>query len=253
MVAPNGARLTKADHPALPMTAAETAQTAHACALAGATAIHVHVRDASGAHSLDPARYAETIQQIQALTNINIQVSTEAAGIFDVTAQRDCLSKVTACDASVSLREIAREPDRLCDTYAMVDARGIDVQHILYSADEVTQLLRHFDRNEIPQQSRRAIFVLGRYSDGQVSSPSDLDPFLNSLGTDTLNWSVCAFGANEQACLIAALHQGGNVRVGFENNRIAPDGSLFSDNAAAVASLVAAAAKAGFKPKQVTS
>jgi uncharacterized protein (DUF849 family) len=45
MVAPNGARRTKQDHPALPMNAAETARCAAACHAAGAAMIHVHVRD----------------------------------------------------------------------------------------------------------------------------------------------------------------------------------------------------------------
>ena len=45
MIAPNGARRTTADHPALPVTAAGLAGTARACQREGATAIHLHVRD----------------------------------------------------------------------------------------------------------------------------------------------------------------------------------------------------------------
>ena len=46
MVAPNGARLGKADHPALPVTIAEIVACAAACWHAGAGGIHAHVRDA---------------------------------------------------------------------------------------------------------------------------------------------------------------------------------------------------------------
>ena len=53
MVAPNGARKTKADHPALPITPAELAATASACLEAGAAAIHLHVRDRDGGHTLE--------------------------------------------------------------------------------------------------------------------------------------------------------------------------------------------------------
>jgi hypothetical protein len=45
MVAPNGARLTKLDHPKLPILINEISDTALACAEAGANAIHIHVRD----------------------------------------------------------------------------------------------------------------------------------------------------------------------------------------------------------------
>jgi len=253
MVAPTGARLMKSDHPALPISSHEIAETALSCSQAGATAIHVHVRDAAGRHSLDPDRYAETVRHIATRTPIRIQISTEAAGQFDVATQRKCLAHAPARDASVSLREIAREPQLFADTYRMANDKGIDVQHILYNADDLTNLLRLYDEGEIPEQSRRAIFVLGRYSTDQISLPADLDPFIRSLGPQPLNWSTCAFGPNEQTCLLAALNNGGDVRIGFENNFTAPDGTIFPDNATSVASFVEAADKAGFQPKQVTS
>ena len=52
--APNGARRTEADHPALPLGPDELAREAAACREAGATVPHLHVRDAAGRHSLDP-------------------------------------------------------------------------------------------------------------------------------------------------------------------------------------------------------
>ena len=252
MVAPNGARLKKSDHPAVPITPLEVANTAKACADVGASAIHVHVRDETGAHCLDPKRYSETIKAIRSQTPISIQVSTEAAGIFDIKAQERCLAEVETKDASISLREMSQDPDGLSKTYVMADARGIDMQHILYSPEEVAKLLGHFERNEIPQQSRRAIFVLGRYAQAQRSHPKDLEPFLDQLGEAHLKWSVCAFGPAEQDCLLAALNQGGHVRIGFENNRTAPDGSTFPDNQASVLSFVEAANKSGFQPQKVT-
>ena len=252
MVAPNGARLTQKDHPRLPITAVELAQTAKACADAGATSIHAHVRDHRGKHSLDPTLYADAVREIAKQTSIPVQFSTEAAGIFDVPAQRHCLENPATRDASVSLREIARAPDSFSDTYRAADEKGVDIQHILYDTTDLQELLDRFDTGEIPQQSRRAIFVLGRYTPGQVSTPSDLDPFLKTMGAAALNWSVCAFGQNEQACLMAALQAGGNARIGFENNRLTPDGTIFPDNAASVAAFVELADKAGFSPKVQT-
>ena len=43
MVAPNGARRGKGDHPALPITDAEMIATARACHTAGADGIHLHI------------------------------------------------------------------------------------------------------------------------------------------------------------------------------------------------------------------
>ena len=55
MVAPNGARLTDDDHPAVPVTIPQIVTTAQECASAGARAMHFHVRGDDKAHILMPA------------------------------------------------------------------------------------------------------------------------------------------------------------------------------------------------------
>lgn len=252
MVAPTGARLSKADHAGLPITIAEIAAEAKSCADAGATALHLHVRDAAGLHSLDPEIYNRAIAAVQAKTSIPIQFSTEAAGIFDTQTQRTCLAHTKAHDASVALREMTRDPDHMGQVYTAMVAAKVDVQHILYSPQEVTQLLELFERQVIPRASARVIFVLGRYHPDQRSTPADLQPFLKAMAQASLRWMVCAFGPLEQDCLLAALDQGGDARIGFENNRIAPDGRVFPDNASSVASFVKRAAAAGFTPQRRT-
>ena len=47
------------------------------------------------------------------------------------------------------------------------------------------------------------LFVLGRYSVGQTSSAYDLLPFLAAYD-HSLPWAVCAFGAQENACVTTA-------------------------------------------------
>jgi uncharacterized protein (DUF849 family) len=191
-------------------------------------------------------------KKIAQATTLEIQVSTESAGIFDVHAQYGCLSNLSDTDASISLREIARSPEMVKKTYATAAKRGVDIQHILYDADEVTALLRKFDEGEIPEQNRRAIFVLGRYAQNQQSSVTDLASFIGSMGDNQLRWSVCAFGQAEHDCLLAALELGGHARIGFENNRLAPNGQIFDSNEASVAAFVDRAAKAGFSPERGT-
>ena len=123
MVAPNGARLSKADHRMLPITAEEIVETARRCEEAGAIAIHVHVRDAAGSHSICPVRYGDVTKKIAEATTLRIQASTEAAGIFDVPAQYECLSQLANTEASVSLREISRSPEMFEKTYSMAEKR----------------------------------------------------------------------------------------------------------------------------------
>ena len=61
MVAPTGAHLSKAEAPGLPVTPEELAAEAAACKVAGAAALHLHVRDEQGRHTLDFMRYGEAI------------------------------------------------------------------------------------------------------------------------------------------------------------------------------------------------
>lgn len=253
MVAPNGARLGKADHPAIPITVSELSQTAAACAMAGATAIHLHVRDQAGRHSLDPDLYRHAVAAVAGRSAIRVQISTEAAGRFDPKTQAQCLRQVRPADASVSIREMARDPVVFAQTYHAAQRAGTDIQHILYDPSDVTCLLRHYANGTIPETSRRAIFVLGGHGAGHHGQPDDLRPFLEAMGSDDLRWTACAFGPREQDCLLAALDLGGQVRLGFENNVHRPDGTVFPDNAASVAAFVSQAETRGFVPREAAA
>ncbi len=108
MVAPNGARRGKADHPALPLTAAELAADAKACALAGAAAIHLHVRDAAGGHALDPGLYRAATAAVRAAAgpDLVVQITTEAVGRFSPAEQMACVRALTPEAVSIALREL---------------------------------------------------------------------------------------------------------------------------------------------------
>lgn len=252
MVAPNGARLSKSDHPMLPLTPGELAETAKACRRVGATALHLHVRDAAGRHSLDAGRYREAVAAITDTTDIGLQISTEAAGQFGVAAQIDCIAKAHSPAASVALREIERAPGALQDVIDVAAETGTALQFIMYSAGDLRRFLGHVDAGRIPASCDQVLLVLGQYGQ-RPAVPADLDPFLAVLGDRALRWSVCAFGPQEQSCLLAALRRGGQARIGFENNLVAPDGTRHRSNADAVRSFVAAAARAGFQPRPVAA
>ncbi|GJE70894.1 3-keto-5-aminohexanoate cleavage enzyme [Methylorubrum podarium] len=78
------------------------------------------------------------------------------------------------------------------------------------------------------------LFVLGRYTPGQVSRPADLLPFFAPARERLPLWAICAFGPRENACALAAAALGGHVRVGFENSLLAPDGRPAESNAAQI-------------------
>ena len=231
-VAPNGARRTKADHPTLPMITDEIAATAKACFNAGADGIHLHVRDDAGVHSLDAGRYRDAMAAIaQVVPQMDIQITTEAAGIYDASAQYQCLTQLIPKAASVSVREMARDINIAKCLYAFGAEAKVDVQYILYNADDIAQLAHWMEQGIVPPDMKSAIFVLGQYSPQILAQPGDLQSYLNASEMLDLDWTICAFGQNELACARAAMQAGGNLRIGFENNLHRPDGSLAKDNA----------------------
>jgi uncharacterized protein (DUF849 family) len=238
-VAPNGARRHKSDHPALPITTADIEKTALACYQAGADEIHLHVREDDGSHSLDVGRYREAIHVVSDVApSMTIQITTESAGKFSVSDQFHCLEALRPAAASISVREMARDEKLAAHAYALAGEAGTSVQHILYSPDCVKQLLVWRRAKIVPAHMSDVIFVLGQYAPEVLAQPNDLNPFLNTIAKHGLNWTVCAFGKNEHACLAAAVARGGNVRIGFENNTQMPDGTPFESNAASVTEFI---------------
>lgn len=238
MVAPNGARRGKADHPVLPVTIPEIVAAARACRDLGADALHLHVRDAAGVHTLDPGIYREALAELAAhVPGLPVQITTEAAGLFDVAVQYRCLTDLRPAHASIAVREIARDVDLAPRIYAACAEQGTRVQHILYDGDDIARL-RVWRAQDIVRPGQDAVlFVLGRYSAGQVSAPEDIAPFRAAM-PEAADWMVCAFGPAEHACLLAAAAQGASLRVGFENSLTRADGTPHPDNAASVSELV---------------
>lgn len=253
MAAVNGARRTKADHPALPMTVAEIAEDVAACARAGAAMAHVHVRDGEGRHALDARLYRQACAGIaaQAGPEVMVQATTEAAGRYRPDQQIALIEALRPAAVSIALGEVLPDASEstararfraLCQ---WMQAEGIWPQFILYCAEEVEALLRLHADGDIPFAEPFLLFVLGRYSDKQVASPEDLAPFLDALGRAQATWMICAFGPKEHACAQAAIAAGGHVRVGFENNTALPDGSTAGSNAALVTLAAEAARESG--------
>lgn len=239
IVAPNGARKTKADHPAVPLTADELGRCAALCAEAGAAMIHLHVREADGRHSLDPDLYRAAIAAVrrEAGSRIVIQATSEAAGRYQRQEQMAAMRALKPEACSLAIREIL--PDAAAETegatfLADLARERVAVQYILYSDDDVRRFRALQARGIVPQAQPFVLFVLGRYSADQQSRPADLLPFLAAWDGAAGPFAVCAFGRLEGACALTALSLGGHARVGFENNLLLADGSPAADNAALV-------------------
>ena len=238
-MAPTGARKTKADHPALPITPDEIGTTVAACRDAGAAMIHLHVRDSDGRHTLDVDAYrvATAAVRREAGDDIIVQVTSESAGRYRPNEQMAMVRELRPEAVSFAVSEIIPDADHEADAatfFAWLAGESILPQFVLYSPADVERFRDLCGRGIIPGDHLFVLFVLGRYAAGATSEPRDLLPFL-AAGDDGSSWAVCAFGYRECACVLTAAALGGHIRVGFENNLHLSDGSLAPHNAALVA------------------
>ena len=251
-VAPNGARKGRADHPRLPITPDELAQCAADCLAAGASMLHLHVRDADGRHSLEAAHYAAAIEAIRARVGdaLVLQLTTEAGGRYGPREQMASAEALRPEAVSIAVRELfadAALQDQATRFLERLAARGTAVQYIVYSVADLERFKRLHAAGAIAQRVPQLLFVLGAYAEQRAGRPEELVALRAALPADW-PWAVCAFGAAELRCVAAAALLGGHARVGFENNLLLPSGATAPDNAALVAAARDALAALGLRP-----
>jgi uncharacterized protein (DUF849 family) len=203
--------------------------------LAGATAIHLHVRDSSGDHTLDADAYRRAIDAIREATEgrMVIQITTEACGIFSPEQQMAAVRDVRPEAASVAIRELIPPGSQLGNVARFFEwayEHGVGLQFVIYDHADLLHAVFLTESGVIPNAFPHVLLVLGRYSKAQRSDPRDLAGLLRVLPAKW-PWTLCAFGAEELQCMEAAIAAGGNCRVGFENNLQRPDGQTARCNA----------------------
>lgn len=242
-VAPNGSRKSQADHPAVPLTVEDMVREAPSWRDAGVSILHLHVRDREGRHSLDSGLYQSAIAALRERLgrDMVIQITTEAAGLYDAETQMAVVREVRPEAVSIALREIAptdADQKQFADFIAWMRREAIAPQIILYDRHDLDRLIIWGRKGVIDPAQLSVLYVLGRYSTDPTSNPVDLLAFLGIDDLPFRDWMVCAFGPNESRCAALAALLGGHVRVGFENNIHLPDGSVAKSNAELIGATV---------------
>jgi 3-keto-5-aminohexanoate cleavage enzyme len=240
-VAPNGARKTRSDHPAIPLSPEELAQEAQQCLDAGACMIHLHVRDEQQGHTLDVDRYRSAIAAIrgQVGDDLIIQVTSEAVGIYKPDQQMQMVKELRPEAVSLAVRELYPEgADERASSefFHWLQSENIAPQYILYSTEDIHRFHAMRQRGIIPPEHNCVLYVIGRYGGSGGGSKETLSALLEAA-PDGLFWSACAFGSTELDCLLAAAERGGHCRVGFENNTALSSGETAATNSALVEQL----------------
>ncbi len=242
MCAPNGAWRTRQDHPRLPVTPAELANCAAEVMAAGASILHLHVRDKQEHHSLDVEHYRRAIDAItdRVGDGLIIQVTSEAVGRYSRSEQMTMVKRLKPEAVSLALRELApdnSEPVEIQDFFGWMHDHNICPQIILYDETDFQryQLLQKL--GVFRDMPKFLLFVAKKPQPAREDPDAREDPGFSATAfkqfpPKTIHpWTACCFGKQEHHLAALCAQSGGHVRVGFENNLWRQDGSLASNNA----------------------
>lgn len=180
-VAPNGAYKQPSDHPALPITPEALAQMAKACLDAGAAVLHLHVRKPDGAHSLAPEDYCAAIATARAAVgnDLVVQITTEAAGVYQPPAQIAAAHALQPEAVSVGLRELTRpvlDKRLVGDFFTHLQHRRVMTQVILYDTEDLQEWLALRAEGVVPDGAWSVLFVLAATARARPPAPATCCP-----------------------------------------------------------------------------
>jgi 3-keto-5-aminohexanoate cleavage enzyme len=240
-VAPVG---RSAEPPAInPLTPRQVADEVIRCSRAGASMVHLHVRDRKGVQTEDLTHYSRTLDLIRTSSDIVVQGST--GGLTTLTLEQRCAAlndprtEVASLNmGSVNFGEdvyINRLPDIRYWAKRMRQTRTVPEMEIFDSG--MLPLARALVQERAIRPPYSVCFCLGfRWT--LAPDPRSLF-FMTSLLDLKVPWGVVHDGMRDLSLLAAAIAMGASlVRVGFEDSIYRAPGRPVRRNAELVGKLV---------------
>lgn len=231
----NGTR-TQKDHAAVPITPAEQATEARASVAAGASAIHVHVRDVHGNESLAPDDVAQALEAIRsACPGIPVGISTGAWIIPDLHRRLRAIGLWTVLPdvASVNLHEAGAT-----QVIELLLDRGIGVEAGVWNAPAAVTLVE----SGLEDRCARLLLEPAEASCWSRLNLRQIEAVLAGGQTPRL---LHGLGRCTWHLLELATRRQYDTRIGFEDTLRLPDGSRAAGNAELVAAARRIMADAG--------
>jgi uncharacterized protein (DUF849 family) len=220
--------LTKAAHPAVPLSAAELARDAAACVAAGARAIHLHPRDAAGRERLEAEVVDDVVARVRQACGVPVGVSTGAWIEPDLERRLELVRAWRAPDyASVNLSE----PGAGEIMEALLDA-GVGIEAGVWSVEDAERLAASGAGGRV---TRILVEPVEAGAAGAVPIVEDIHDALDGLG---LAAPRLQHGDGDAAWVLLsdAIRRGLDTRIGLEDTLREPDGAPTTGNVALVRS-----------------
>jgi uncharacterized protein (DUF849 family) len=225
-VAPTGAETAKADCPQLPTTLEELVAEAKACEAAGASLVHVHIRDAEHRPTLDPTRLRDTVQALREQTSLIVQLST-GGSVHDPLEQRlkvldaDPDSCSLTCGTTNFGNDVFLNPYPFMEQlYQQAQEREVVPEFELFDLGHVAAMRRLIDTYGLPYGGKVHVDFVTGVPGGMPGTPQALVAGVQALPPEVTSWSATGIGRTHLPIMAAALSMGGHLRVGMEDNLV---------------------------------
>jgi 3-keto-5-aminohexanoate cleavage enzyme len=236
-VAPTGAEVDKAVWPQLPTSLAELVAEAKACEAAGASMIHVHIRDDEHKPTLDAVRLRDTVAALRAETGLIVQLST-GGSVHDPLETRLAVLDARPDSCSLTCGTVNFGDDVFLNPWpfmVQLYERAREAQVVpefeLFDLGQVASLGRLLRESGLPWGGKVHVdFVLG-VPGGMPATVPALVAGVQALPAEVTSWSATGIGRGHLPVLAAALALGGHLRVGMEDNLFYAAGRPVESNA----------------------
>lgn len=233
-----GAETTREDNPNLPLTVEEIAEAGIEAAHAGASILHLHMRDKEGKASQDPALFEEAMSLIKRESDVILQFSTGGAVGMAIEERIGPLSlkpeMATLTTGTVNFGdEVFYNPPLYVEAFAQrMKELKIKPEVEVFEAGMIRNAL-YLVKKGLLEEPLHFDLVMG--VPGAIGGEArDLLYLVESLPPSS-TFTVAGIGRYELPLGAMAIILGGHVRVGFEDNIFYQKGVLAKSNAELVA------------------
>ncbi len=243
-----GAELSRKEQPYLPLSPEEIAAQGLEAVEAGASILHLHVRNPEGKPTCNEKIFKETIALIRQKSNAIIQVSTGGAiGDSEEDRFRPLLANPDMASLSTGSinfgKEVFLNPLPFVEKLASeILKQNIKPEIEVFDLSMLETGIQLIEKGLVLKPAHFQ-FVLG-VPGALGATEKNLKFLVDSLPSDA-TWSLSAIGRHQFPMMEFAIQWGGHARVGFEDNIYLEKGVLAKSNAELVAKVVLLAQKYG--------
>jgi 3-keto-5-aminohexanoate cleavage enzyme len=234
-VAVTGADVFRENNPNIPYTTEEIADHAIGAAEAGATIVHLHVREDDGTPSGRPELFQDVMDRIRAGSDLLTMVSTGGSNTMTIEERttgleaKPDISGVESGSMNFGDDTFITPPAAGRGIVERAKSMGIGLEVECFDVGHVVSAVRWLEEGLLPEPLR--INLVFGVPGGIDASPEALMAMLRPLPPETF-WTVTCIGRHHPRLLaLALLHGAPGIRTGLEDTVYLSRGVLAPDSA----------------------